>query len=67
MLGDYSNVLTSSSGGDFLYIYPLALARLGREGEATEQPTHPLPKPESMSSGDRTRPIASRDAAEYHR
>jgi tetratricopeptide (TPR) repeat protein len=36
MLGDYLNVLTSSSGGDFLYIHPLALAQLGREGEAIE-------------------------------
>ena len=36
MLGDYRNVLTTSSGGDSLYIHPLALAQLGREQEAVE-------------------------------
>ena len=36
MLGDYRNVLTTSSGGDSLYIHPLALSQLGREREAVE-------------------------------
>jgi tetratricopeptide (TPR) repeat protein len=36
MLGDYSNVLATSSGGDSLYIHPLALSQLGREREAVE-------------------------------
>jgi tetratricopeptide (TPR) repeat protein len=36
MLGDYRNVLTTSSGGDGLYIHPLALSQLGREREALE-------------------------------
>jgi len=36
MLGDYRKVLTTSSGGDSLYIHPLALAQLGREQEAVE-------------------------------
>jgi tetratricopeptide (TPR) repeat protein len=36
MLGDYRNVLTTSSGGDSLYIHPLALSQLGREREAVD-------------------------------
>jgi tetratricopeptide (TPR) repeat protein len=36
MLGDYRNVLITSSGGDSLYIHPLALSQLGREREALE-------------------------------
>jgi non-specific serine/threonine protein kinase len=36
MLGDYRSVLNSSSGGDSLYIHPLALSQLGRECEAIE-------------------------------
>jgi eukaryotic-like serine/threonine-protein kinase len=36
MLGDYRNVLTTSSGGDSLYIHPLALSQLGRERDAVE-------------------------------
>jgi len=36
MLADYRNVLTTSSGGDALYIHPLALFQLGREREALE-------------------------------
>jgi eukaryotic-like serine/threonine-protein kinase len=36
LLGDYRNVLTHSSGGDSLYIHPLALAQLGRQGEAIQ-------------------------------
>ena len=36
MLGDYRNVLNTSSGGDSLYIHPLALSQLGRERESVE-------------------------------
>lgn len=36
LIGDYAGVLETSSGGDYLYVYPLALAQLGREREAIE-------------------------------
>jgi serine/threonine protein kinase len=36
MMGDYLGVLSTSSGGDSLYIHPLALWHLGRHAEALE-------------------------------
>jgi eukaryotic-like serine/threonine-protein kinase len=36
MLGDYDSVLSTTSGGDSLYIHPLVLSQLGREREAIE-------------------------------
>jgi tetratricopeptide (TPR) repeat protein len=35
-IGDYARAIANSSGGDYLYVHPLALAQLGREREATE-------------------------------
>src|SRR4029453_6572751 len=48
MCGDYSNVLTTSSGGDSLYIYPLALSQLGREPEAIHVLQERLQEPTSV-------------------
>jgi serine/threonine protein kinase len=35
-MGEYERVLETSSGGDYLYVHPLALAQLGREREAID-------------------------------
>ena len=48
MVGDYGNVLATSSGGDSLYIYPLALSQLGREPEAIHVLRERLQEPSSV-------------------
>ena len=48
MVADYSSVLAASSGGDSLYIYPLALSQLGREREAIQVLRERLQEPSSV-------------------
>jgi hypothetical protein len=48
MMGDYGNVLATSSGGDSLYIVPLALSQLGREPEAIQLLRERLQEPSSL-------------------
>jgi serine/threonine protein kinase len=48
MLQDYGNVVSNSSGGDSLYILPLALSQLGREPEAIQLLRERLHEPYSL-------------------
>jgi len=48
VLQDYGNVLSNSSGGDSLYILPLALSQLGRESEAIQLLRERLQEPYSL-------------------
>jgi non-specific serine/threonine protein kinase len=48
MLGDFGNVLSNGSGGDSLYILPLALSQLGRETEAIHLLRERLQEPYSL-------------------
>jgi eukaryotic-like serine/threonine-protein kinase len=48
MVEDYRNVVSNSSGGDSLYILPLALSQLGREPEAIQLLRERLQEPYSL-------------------